>query len=341
MAQVILPRQFGDIPDILGLTPGPNVFSTSLPQPGVAAQNFSTSLPSSQADARGRSIKTQAGGSKTMDTIGMQLVLAPWGEYDYHNEILKGQFLFAVTSEKGVQNFTPVLNIRQLNNLLREGFESAMEFWGDRKNVVTDGGLTSEQYDTLMSTPTWLWSSLDFVEKLLLDINKLEYHSLRFLWEEGLQETFNSLGCLRSHGDQVEDLVAITISHGGTVDSVENIFGDGLMSSESIGFIFKRIPHPLTGGPGPFAFVPWHGFEFPDIAEQRYKDINGFDRYGMTLYKGTVDRWVDGHEIDPLILAESIGLVPQSSTRYNLIPEKGCMRYHLRQRPGYRVPFIL
>lgn len=341
--QVILPQQFGALPDILGLSPAPNVFSTTFPQPGVAAQNFLTQLPGSQAEARRKAIRTQAGGSKTMDTIGMQLILAPWDPsgYDYHNEILKGQPLFSVTSEKGVQNFTPVLNIRHVNSLLRAGYEEAMALWGDREAVLSNDGLTSTQYDILLSTPTHLWHTIDFVDALLRDKNKSMFHSLRYLWEEGIQEIFNFLGFLRNHGDQVEDLVSITISHKGFVDSVENVFGDDLMSSHSIGFILKRVIHPSTKKLGPFAFVPWYGFEYPDISEQTYTDLNGFVRYGMTIYAGTVDRWVAKHEIDPQILAESIGLLPSTATRYSLRPEPGCMRYHLRCRPGYRVPFLL
>lgn len=341
--QVILPSLFGELPDILGLSPAPNVFSTTFPQPGVAAQNFSTSLPGSQAEAKKKAIKTQAGGSKTMDTVGMNLVLAPWDNsgYDYHNELLKGQALFSIVTEKNVRNFTPVLNIRQLNTLLRDGYDAAMEFWGSRENVVVEGGLTSEEYSTLLETPTWLWNTLDFIPKLLRDKNKINFHSIRYLYQEGIQEVFNFIGFLRNQGNQVEDLVQINVSHKGFVDSVENLFGDDLMGGQSIGFILKRIPHAYTKRDGPFALVPWHNFEYPDIEESAYKDINNFSCYGMVLYIGTVDRWVARHTVDPLILAESTGLIPQTTNRYSLIPEPGCMRYHLRSRPGYRVPFLL
>lgn len=336
--QIILPEQFGDVPDILGLTRQPNVFSTSFPQPGGAAMNFSTSLPGSREEARRKAIRTQAGGSKTMDTIGMNITVAPWDSsgYDYQNELLKGQPLFAIVTERGVHDFTPVLNLRHLNDLFRDGFYTALEFWKDKDRVLSTGGISEEQYSTLLKTPTHLWNTLDFLGAILRDKNLLELHSIRYLYEEGCQEVFNFIGFMRNQGNQIEDLVQINVSHKGFVDSVENIFGNGLMEGHSFGFIFKRISLD-----GPFALVPWYGFELPAISSQEYEDINGFIRFGMTLYCGNVDRWVGEHRIDPVLLQESLGLKPYTSGRYTLTPEPGCMRYHLRSRPGYRVPFLL
>jgi hypothetical protein len=333
-----LPQQFGDIPDVLGLTRQPNVFSTSFPQPGAAAMNFSTSLPGSREEARRKAIRTQAGGSKTMDTIGMNLTVAPWGGsgYDYQNELLKGQPLFSIVTEKSIRGFAPVLNIRQLNSLFRDGYYTAMEFWQDRQKIIADGVITEEQYTTLRKTPTERWGDLDFLAAILRDKNLLEYHSIRYLYEDGCREVFNFIGFMRNQGNQIEDLVQINVSHKGFVDSVENVFGNDLMEGHSFGFIFKRV-----SSSGPFALVPWYGFELPSIASQEYIDVNGFTSFGMTLYCGNVDRWVAEHEIDPLLLAESTGLVSQTSGRYALTPEPGCMRYHLRSRPGYRVPFLL
>jgi hypothetical protein len=277
-----------------------------------------------------------------MDTIMMDLTLAPWTgvEYPYHREILKGQPVFSVNTEPRLRTFTPVMNLRHVNNFLREGYEDALMTWKNRRAIVDQNILSDEEYQTLMDTPTKRWNDLPFLAELLRNKNYAQYHNIRHLYEDGLRDVFNFIGFPRGHGKQVDDLVQIGVSHKGSVDSVENVFGDDLMEGHMIGFMYTRYVDETTGNYGPFAIIPWYGFDYPSLYRTSYIDVNGFECFGMVTQIGTVDRWVSEHIIDPMILKESIGLIPQYSTRYNITPEPGCMRYHIHSRV-YRVPFLM
>jgi hypothetical protein len=339
--QIILPSQYGALPELSGLTIPPNVFGTSFPQPGPPARNFSTELPSSPAELMAKAIKTNAGGSKSMDTVSMNVITGPWDDYPYHQQLLKGQPIFAIVTETGISSVLPTMNLRHVNNTLREGFNEAMHTWRDRKRIVDGQILKAEEYDTLMSTPTRQWKSLAFLDELLRDKNRADYHSIGFLYEEGCRDAFNFIGFARTTGNQVEELVELTVAHQGSVENAENIFGNTVMGGHRFGFIFTRLLNEESGRFGPFAFIPWHGFDRPTLFRSRYDDINGFERFGKVTEEGSVDRWVSEHNVDPYILRESIGLFPQTSERYMSVPEPGCMRYTLHSRRDYRVPFLL
>jgi hypothetical protein len=339
--QIIMPIQYGQLPELSGLSIPPNVFGTTFPQPGPPAINFSTDLPTSPAEAMAKTIKSQAGGSKSMDTVSMNVVTGPWDDYPYHQQILKGQPVFGVVTETGISSILPVMNIRHVNNILREGFEEAVKLWRNRRMIVDGQILTEEEYEILFKTPTSQWKHLEFLNTLLLDKNKADFHNIGYLYEEGCRPSFNFLGFPRTHGNQVEDLVEVSIAHKGSVENAENIFGNEVMGGHRWGFIFTRIINEVTGALGPFAFIPWHGFDRPKLFDSRYIDFNGFERFGKVTEEGSVDRWVSEHTIDPHILKESLGLVPQTSDRYTITPEPGCMRYTLHARRDYRVNFLL
>lgn len=318
-----------------GLRREPDVFGTSLPTPSGPIKNFQTALPTSREESRRRAIKVTDGKGGTMNSIVADIIPSLWDE-GYHLHLFEGQPMFVLKNNDPMSHpiTTDMLNLRQVNDIYGNAFDLAMD-------MLTSGEVSKARYLTptqvtkLWQTPTHGWFSLPFVRAMLDDSTKTAFHTIRYLFQEGIRDRFNFLGFAR--GQMSEDLpkkvTAVAVM--GSLDSVENVWGDQVRSGEMLFFIFKQR-HLGGGRYGGFAYHPWYGVDPPTFQDIVYRDVTGTLRLGQVIFVGTIDRWVEEETISMSRLLESTGFKPPDSERVYSRPEPGCIRIHRSSRTGFR-----
>src|SRR3989338_4745122 len=135
-----------------GLFPGLQGFrpdmTTSLPS-GRSPITYLTNIPGSRTEAERYKITSEGGASKTQESVNVNYVLHRWDNHDDAREIFKGQPLFVLR----LKGNPIVMNIRQVNRFLAEGYNTALALWRDRTTIVNDGILTAGPSAATPATP--------------------------------------------------------------------------------------------------------------------------------------------------------------------------------------------
>lgn len=317
---------------------GPDM-TTTFPS-GSAPVTWLNNVPGSRAEAEKNIITSEGGGGRSQEPVNVNLMMQRWGGYDYHKEIFKGQPIFVIREGSGLESGDPPsFNLRQLNTLLAKGYQAGLAVWGDRAGIVDAGVVTDDQYELLMTTPTAVWSSFDFLTNILLNKQRSEYHSIRFLYEEGIRDRFAFFGY---HNNSPDDLaykqVAVTV--GGTVEMVENCWSPTLDCGHKIGFVLKRFFDKTKGRNGEYThFVmdpaPWSNGTVPSILGASYIDITGAWAEGKKEMIGSVDERVKFEEYDQAIVDEMVGKSPLVRQHLLIGPGERTHRISLHGRTEY------
>lgn len=340
MALSLLGQQQAQLPNFTGLTGPQYSFGTTFMQPQPPVKNFFDKLPTGPQDGRNKAITSVFGGARTMPTVYLNAQLGQNTRHPYARELRQGHFLFNLQKfdPRGKEHMT-VLNLRQVNTLLEEGYTTAFKLWSNKTRVVQAKVLTSEEYDLLFDTPTVKWQTYDFFNKMLLNQDFKDYHCIRYLYEEGCRSLFTFIGCYQNQDPVDTSRITIGIAHAGSIDAVENVFSNELISGEHVGFVFKRFFNPDNQKYGAFKFVPWHGDE-PIPSNAIYDDFFGCRRSGVVTKIGTFDRWL---EKDPKMSLsfrfELHGILPAKRPVNPNAVVVGCARYHFEPRKGLRIPW--
>ena len=285
-------RPLEAVPNISGLSRPPDTFGTSIPAPGPPIKNFGTQLPRSREEARRRAIRSSDGKSLSQNKIVYNIILHHWDE-DYHMHIFEGQPVFAMVMS-GILRAPltiPILNLRQINSLYDEQFNKALELL-ESDALVENEYLTADELEILRSTPTVGWASLPFLHTLLGDDTKSAFHTVRYLWEEGIRDRFNFYGFALGQIAEGLSRRITAVSRAGSIDSIENCWGDQVENGDQLYFIFKR-KHFGGGRFGGFAYHPWFGKCQPTYEDICYPDMTGVLREGQVIYVGDAGPAID------------------------------------------------
>lgn len=300
---------------------------------GSAPNHILSQIPSSRSQLDQISSPPEGdGSSKSQDPIVINRKIIEWDvTYPYHKEVYKNQPIFCTKGGHSKTYRPVIMNLRQLNNFLREGYFKAKTLWDDRQTVIDNGILTEEEYDILFSTPTAGWHSLDFLNALLLDKQRSDYHIIRFLYEDGIVNRFEFLGYIRNTPEEMQTLYTAFIVKN-TVEFVENIWSPRLYSGMKLGFVLKRLFE--HGEHTCFAYDPrpWTYGTVPDLLSRSYVDVTGHQVRGYTFQIGTLDERLKAHPFVDKIVLESTGILPTTDPRYMMGPEEGTLRLTLCPR---------
>lgn len=308
---------------------------------GRSPVTYMNKIPTSRGELERIKVTSEGGGSKTQESINVNLLIKRWGESNYHEQVFKGQPIFLQRSGNNMRHKPIVMNIRQVNSFLKAGYDAAIKVWSDKQRVVDANVLTSEEYDLLMSTPTESWEQFEFLKSMLRNKQNKDFHNIKYLYEAGMRERLTFFGYHRNPTNDLE-FIEVSAAVYGTVEYVENCWSNAVHNGFKIGFVFKRIFDPLLNRYTHFAFDPrpWSKGVLPTTEQSMYEDITGHICRGYVFQIGTVDERTIHHLIEQDVVDESVGLVPTTRDRFFLSAEPGCLRITLCPRVEYPIPWF-
>lgn len=294
---------------------------------------FFDALPSTVERFRGLSIDNDQGMSKTMGWITSNIILAAW-EDGLEREIFNGQFIFvipdgnaaAITAHREItKSQMAVMTLRHVNELLRTGYQIASRAFGPGLPIREE--FTDDQVMLMSNVPVRNWRRLGFLRDKLLDGDQDALSKqLLFLSESMILERFNPYGWIDGQVPGDGHLKQVAVRRAGTMEDVENMWGNDIVPGDNLYFILRRIYNEGKGEWQQFAFIPWHGLHSPSIADRTYMDFSGNLEVGCAIFIGSVDRFTQKDGLRMSDLPQLIGIERCTLPRVKIGPEPGCLR---------------
>ncbi len=337
--RMILPSGSSSGPSLLTAGAKETPYSSTFPlSSGSYNPGFGSQLPTTPGAARVKAYRAMATNSQSMITCNV--LAAAWSDYDYNRELFPGQPLFSLSLGLKTAPMTHILNLRHVNTFFRDGYTKYTQMMARTLDPASgtfkrgssiaekDGYLTPDQYDKLMLTHTAKWNKLDFIQAILADDSKSDFHCIRFVFAEGMKDRIKFYGFMKGRISEDLDIVQLECNVHGTIDSVENVFGAKLQAGDKIGWVITRY---RTGALG---IVPWFGATVPNALDACYFDVTEHERVGEVYFLGTCDLWVEDYEFIPGEMESIIGLTELITSRPLKGPELGSIRISIHTIPG-------
>lgn len=277
----------------------------SAPSPGypsleaIPRTPYYTELPGTGEEARLRADRMFGTGAtgKSQPVVSVPITMLKFGEeYSYVKEAQDGQYVFHVRQTGQHGDEVAVITVDSLNDLLRREWQRGIRAL--TASSTPDEGYSQAEIQQLLTTPTASWPYLDSV---LLRLNTKKRDTdldIAYLCPELFSPYFLPFGWIRGMGPEFQYSPQKTVRVGGSLESVENIWGNNILTGDRLFLILKRTFDEVKQEWGHYAFHPWAGRQSdPSWSDVVYPDITGVTRTGLTLYLGTVDTWMEHVEI--------------------------------------------
>lgn len=306
----------------------------SLPKPP-----FYDSLPSTGAEARSRADQSQGYGAtgKSMPYVSIGVRIVPYaGSYAFVKQPTDGQLVFSNPRKGLMGNELAVLTIDSLNAVLKNGWEEGIAALSS-----TSALYTPTEAAILRRISTSRWSQIEFVKRKWDTATTDAELGIAFLSLELFADNYVRAGWVRGIQFQPGYSQDTTIRTTGSVESVENIWGDNILTGDRLWLILKRVWDDVAGKWGHFAYIPWAGRgEDPSFNDVTYLSFSGHPSVGRAYYIGTVETWMEHVHINddalPEYLSMTTGIMAGSRER-----QPNCLRITYNGRPHTKLPFMI
>ena len=266
------------------------------------------SMPTSSAALiAGATDETESGGHANPKVTRNTTIIPFSGKYSWMSEILPGQLTFAVVTDRFDIDELALLNLFNVNTMLRKGWEAALE-------IISSDAFTEEERRKLTETPTRQWPSLDFLKSKLESAAEVGYDisNVCYLCPELFCERFAISGWVEGTQPDMSAVQQRTLCWYGFADNIENSYASNIQQGERIYLILMRTYDDTTKRYGPYAYHPWAGNGHPLNKVVDYKDITGHTRKAQVYYVGQVNQWTDNETHYDEVIAKGAGLTGAS-----------------------------
>ncbi len=279
----------------------------SVPKPG-----FYDSLPGSGAEARTRADRSQGYGAtgKSMGYVSIPVTILPYGDdLAFVKPPTDGQLVFSNTRGGLFGSELALISIDNLNAILKNGWKMGMDALSPTSQLYTQ-----QQAAVLQRIHPRYWSKLDFVSERWASAATDAELGIAFLFLEGFINNYTRGGWVRGIQMQTGYELETTLRTSGSVESVENIWGDDILMGDRLWLIVKRVFDEKTQRWGHFAFIPWTGRGVdPSFADLSYIGYSGHICQGRAFFIGTVETWMEHVKINDTRLPSYLSMTTGSS----------------------------
>lgn len=274
----------------------------SLPKP-----SFYDELPRSASEALSRADQSQGSGEtgKSMGHVSVGITMVPFGgSYSFVRTPTDGQLVFSNPRRELFGNELAVISIDSLNALLKQSWQSGIVALSTKSDLYTQSQIT-----ILKRIHTRYWSKLNFVADKRTTAKTDADIGISYLALELFADNYLRAGWVRGVQQQTGYEQATTIRTSGTVESVENIWGDGILCGDRLFLILRRVFDDKTKEWAQFAYIPWAGRGVdPSFADTAYISYSGHQCTGRVYYIGTVETWMEETKINDALLSGYLSL---------------------------------
>lgn len=220
----------------------------------------------------------------TDESVPATIRAIPWKRRGYDAQLRSEQLLWACRKRdpNGANNDVSMLNLNQLNAVLREGWERAV------------GMLQQAQ----MQDSIKQYGEHEWTADMQNIISHRQYETIGVLTLRGILDKYNYVGALenimRQKGVQANRGEQQTLKLLVSLRAFTSCFWNEPRPGCPVGFILKRVKGDGKNAEawGPFQMVSWIGHKaaYPTMAERFYEDTAGCAQYGHFVYVGKILR---------------------------------------------------
>lgn len=315
------------IPSIPMTRPNVKTVTSTSGNMGLGGQRaaFYSDFASTPEGSRARASNNDESESKSMPYITTPVVLAPWTG-GQHLRLFDGQQTFCVTSPSAHDGYQmPLLNLADMNDILREGYENVMALFDNSNGrMPIQGAFTDDELLQMSDLPVKCWKALEFVEEKMNNPRYSAINDLMYIMENMMVDRFNPFGWVHGQVTEEQQVQQVAIRRMGSIEDAQSVWPSTLQPGDNLYLILRR--NHIHGKWGHFSFIPWFGPHEPSLSERRYMDFTGNEAFGCATHIGSVDCYVNNVPSDRTDLFEAAGITKARSMRGRTRAPEGCLR---------------